>query len=139
MAVVSPLRGIRYDPTVVDLGRCLAPPYDVISDAQRESLIARDLRNVVRIDYGPPMEGDVKGVSDRYRCIAPDHPGFGLSRAPAGYRYTAAEHARVIEQLIVQLDLSDVTMMVQDWGGPIGFAAATAQPQRFAGFIVGNT
>jgi haloalkane dehalogenase len=81
----------------------------------------------------------IKGLSDRHRCIAPDHPGFGLSRAPSGYGYTAVEHARVLEQLIVQLDLTDVTMMVQDWGGPIGFAVATRHPERFARFVVGNT
>jgi haloalkane dehalogenase len=81
----------------------------------------------------------IKGLRDRYRCIAPDHPGFGLSRAAPGYGYTPREHATVLEQLVVQLDLSGVTMMVQDWGGPIGFAAATRHPERFAAFVIGNT
>jgi haloalkane dehalogenase len=81
----------------------------------------------------------IKGLSDRFRCIAPDYPGFGLSSAPASYGYTPAEHARVIERLVLELDLTGVTMMVQDWGGPIGFAAATRQPDRFAGFVIGNT
>jgi haloalkane dehalogenase len=44
-----------------------------------------------------------------------------------------------LEQLILQLDLQAVTMMVQDWGGPIGFAAATRHPDRFAAFVIGNT
>jgi len=82
----------------------------------------------------------IKGLRDRYRCIAPDHPGFGLSKTvPPGYGFTAAEHARVLEQLILQLDLSGVTMMVQDWGGPIGFAAATRHPERFDSFVIANT
>jgi haloalkane dehalogenase len=81
----------------------------------------------------------IKGLRDRFRCIAVDYPGFGLSRAPGGYGYTPAEHARVVEELILQLDLSGVTMMVQDWGGPIGFAAATRHPDRFARFVIGNT
>jgi haloalkane dehalogenase len=81
----------------------------------------------------------IKGLRDRFRCIAPDHPGFGLSRAAAGYGYTPAEHAKVLEQLVTQLDLNGVTMMVQDWGGPIGFAVATRQPDRFAAFVIGNT
>jgi haloalkane dehalogenase len=81
----------------------------------------------------------IKALSDRFRCIAPDYPGFGLSTAPPGYGYTPAEHARVLEQLILRLDLHGVTMMVQDWGGPIGFAAASRHPDRFARFIVGNT
>jgi haloalkane dehalogenase len=81
----------------------------------------------------------VAGLRDQYRCIAADHPGFGLSSAAPGYRYTPAEHADVLEQLVLRLDLRDVTMMVQDWGGPIGFAVATRHPERFAGFVIGNT
>ena len=82
----------------------------------------------------------IDGLRDRFRCIAPDYPGFGLSGpAAGGYGYTPAEHAGVLEQLILQLDLKDVTMMVQDWGGPIGFAAATRHPDRFAGFVIANT
>jgi haloalkane dehalogenase len=81
----------------------------------------------------------IKGLSGSYRCIAVDLPGFGLSRAAPGYAFTPAEHARVIEQLLLRLDLNRVTMMVQDWGGPIGFAAATRHPERFAAFVIGNT
>ena len=81
----------------------------------------------------------IEGLRDRFRCVAPDHPGFGLSRARPGYGFTPAEHADVLERLIVGLDLNNVTMMVQDWGGPIGFAAATRQAERFSGFVIGNT
>jgi haloalkane dehalogenase len=81
----------------------------------------------------------VQGLRDRYRCIAVDHPGFGLSSAAAGYGYTPAEHADVLEQLVLRLDLGNLTMMVQDWGGPIGFAVATRHPERFAAFVIGNT
>jgi haloalkane dehalogenase len=81
----------------------------------------------------------IQGLRDRYRCIAPDYPGFGLSEAPPDYGYTPAEHADVLEGLLLELDLKDVTMMVQDWGGPIGFACATRHQERFAGFVVGNT
>ena len=81
----------------------------------------------------------ISGLRDSFRCVAVDHPGFGLSEAPAGYGYTPAEHARVLEQLVVELDLRDVTMMVQDWGGPIGFAVATRHSDRFSRFVIGNT
>ncbi len=81
----------------------------------------------------------ILGLRDRYRCIAPDYPGFGLSEAASGYGFTPAEHADVVERLLLELDLNDVTMMVQDWGGPIGFATATRHPDRFARFVVGNT
>jgi haloalkane dehalogenase len=81
----------------------------------------------------------IKGLAGSYRCIAVDLPGFGLSRAAPGFAFTPAEHARTIDQLILQLDLTGVTMMVQDWGGPIGFAAAVRHPERFAAFVIGNT
>src|SRR5208282_578788 len=77
----------------------------------------------------------IKGLRDRFRCIAPDYPGFGLSHAAPGYSYTPAEHARILERLVLELDLQGLTMMVQDWGGPIGFAVATRQPSRFAAFV----
>ncbi len=81
----------------------------------------------------------IKGLHGSYRCIAVDLPGFGLSRAAPGFAFTPAEHARVVERLLLELDLTGVTMMVQDWGGPIGFAAATRHPERFAAFVIGNT
>jgi uncharacterized protein (DUF1015 family) len=70
MADVRPLRGIRFNPDVVHLGGVLAPPYDVIDDAQREELYGRDLRNIVRIDYGQELPDDRPGVSDRYTRAA---------------------------------------------------------------------
>src|SRR5262249_17470760 len=67
----------------------------------------------------------IAGLRESFRCIAPDLPGFGLSQAAPGYGYRPAEHARVLERLVLDLDLQKATMMVQDWGGPIGFAVAT--------------
>ena len=48
----------------------LAPPYDVIDDAQRDALYARNLRNIVRIDFGAPYPDDVAGSNDRYTRAA---------------------------------------------------------------------
>src|SRR3954465_12707485 len=66
-------------------------------------------------------------------------PGFGLSRAPAGYDFLPSTHARVVEALVEQLDLREATLLVQDWGGPIGFAAAAHHAERFTAFAIGNT
>jgi haloalkane dehalogenase len=81
----------------------------------------------------------IDGVRDRFRCVAIDYPGFGLSTARPGYGFSPAEHARVVAALIEQLDLRDITTLSHDWGGPIGFWAAARQPDRFAGFAIGNT
>jgi haloalkane dehalogenase len=81
----------------------------------------------------------VRGLSDRFRCIALDYPGFGLSTAPAGYRYTVAEHARVVEGFVDRLGLEGITLMVQDWGGPIGLWVAVRHPERFRALVIGNS
>ncbi len=81
----------------------------------------------------------VLGLRDSFRCIALDYPGFGLSTAADGYPFTADAHAAIVERFVVDLDLSGVTLMGQDWGGPIGLTVATRHPRRFAGFVLGNT
>ncbi|MEE9140989.1 MAG: alpha/beta fold hydrolase [Alphaproteobacteria bacterium] len=81
----------------------------------------------------------VRGLCRSFRCVAPDYPGFGLSRPPGGYRFTPAEHAAVVERLVVELDLKGAILMVQDWGGPIGLGVAGRHPARFRGLVIGNT
>ncbi len=91
MARLRPLRGVRYDTSVVELGSVLAPPYDVISAAQQHELYARDLRNIVRVDYGAELPGDVADSDDRYtraRGHLNSWLGLGILRrdeAPALY------------------------------------------------------
>ncbi len=81
----------------------------------------------------------IVGLADSFRCVAIDYPGFGLSTARSGYGYTAAEHSSIVRELIQELDLRDVTPIVQDWGGPIGLGAAVEDPDRFVSLIIGNT
>ena len=63
-------------------------------------------------------------LSGSFRCIAPDYPGFGLSTPAPGYEFHPADHARVVGEFVDRLDLRDVTLIAQDWGGPIGLTAA---------------
>ena len=70
MASVQPFEGTRYNPEHVKLGGVLAPPYDVISDEQRDELYGRDMRNIVRVDYGVRYPSDVEGVDDSYTRAA---------------------------------------------------------------------
>ena len=78
-------------------------------------------------------------LRDRFRCVAADYPGFGLSDRPPGYGYTPAEHARVMTELVRHLGLDAFIVMGQDWGGPIGLAVAVTLPQRVRGVVCGNT
>lgn len=79
-------------------------------------------------------------VGAGYRCIAPDHLGFGRSDKPTDANwYSIARHTEVLTSLITSLDLHDVTLVCQDWGGPIGLAQAATMPDRFGRLIVMNT
>ncbi len=78
-------------------------------------------------------------LRDSFRCIALDYPGFGLSTAADGYSYLPAEHSHVVADFITALDLHDVTLVMQDWGGPIGTGAALALPGRVSALVIGNT
>jgi haloalkane dehalogenase len=81
----------------------------------------------------------VLALRGEFRCVVPDYPGFGLSIHPDGYRYSAAEHAAVIGELVDHLDLSGIVVVGQDWGGPIGMDIASRRADRVAGLVMGNT
>jgi len=75
-----------------------------------------------------------------YRCIAPDHIGFGRSdKVTNPGWYDIARHTAYLSRLIEMLDLHDVTIFVQDWGGPIGLAQVATMPERFSRLVIMNT
>ena len=78
-------------------------------------------------------------LRDRFRCIAADLPGFGLSTPPAAFSFLPADHANVMAAFVDHLDLNRFSPMVQDWGGPIGLHVAARQPDRVERLIIGNT
>jgi haloalkane dehalogenase len=75
----------------------------------------------------------------RFRCIAVDYLGFGLSERPESYGYTIEEHARCVGELVDHLQLDGFITMGQDWGGPVSMAVGTARAERVRGAILGNT
>jgi haloalkane dehalogenase len=81
----------------------------------------------------------VKELRGSYRCIALDYPGFGLSQAPAGFDFLPRTHSRSVEQFFDALKLSKVTLMVHDWGGPIGLGMAGRRPELVKALVIGNT
>lgn len=81
----------------------------------------------------------IRSLRDRFRCIAVDYPGFGLSDHPDGYGYTVAEHAGVVGELVSELDPSELIVLGHDWGGPIGTSVASSNPDRVAGLVFGGT
>ncbi|WP_405282941.1 alpha/beta fold hydrolase [Gaopeijia maritima] len=83
--------------------------------------------------------GIVIRLRKHFRCIAPDLPGFGLSARPSAYGYTPGDHARVVGDLVRHLDLRGLTIMGQDWGGPIGLRVAADERPRMRALVMGNT
>lgn len=81
----------------------------------------------------------IKGLSKRYRCIAVDHIGFGLSDKPWNWSYYPEDHAKNLKLLIEKLDLKGITLVVQDWGGPIGLSYAVNSPDNVKRLIIMNT
>jgi haloalkane dehalogenase len=74
------------------------------------------------------------------RCIAPDYLGFGRSDKPVErdwYSYDA--HTTSLERFVDELDLRDVTVVMQDWGGPLGMRLAVERPDRISRLVVMNT
>ena len=78
-------------------------------------------------------------LSLHFRCIALDYPGFGLSTAKPDYGFTPREHTAIVEKFAEQLDLKDIHLMVQDWGGPIGLGFAGRRPDLIHSLILCNT
>ena len=75
-----------------------------------------------------------------YRAIVPDHLGFGRSDKPDDVElYRIPRHADRLEALLESLDLSDATVVPQDWGGPISLAWATRHPERVRSLCILNT
>lgn len=79
-------------------------------------------------------------VARGYRCIAPDHPGFGRSDKPIDDDwYVIERHVEALRDLIQTLDLHRINLVVQDWGGPIGLRQLCDMPERFERVFVLNT
>lgn len=81
----------------------------------------------------------IKGLSPHYRCLAPDHFDIGLSDKPASVSYLPQVHAENPKQLIAELGLRDITVVLHDWGGPIGLSYAVRHPANIKRLVVFNT
>lgn len=82
----------------------------------------------------------IPALADRYRVVAPDYPGFGRSSMPPrdAFTYTFDNIATVIRQFADQLGLERYALYVQDYGAPIGFRLASAEPGRVSALVVQN-
>lgn len=81
----------------------------------------------------------VRAFSREFRVIAPDHLGCGLSDKPQDYAYTLENHISNLERLVEQAGLSEITLVLHDWGGAIGMGFAVRRPELVSRFVIFNT
>ena len=81
----------------------------------------------------------VRELSISHRCIAIDHLGFGRSDKPADADYHPRRHSERLSALLAHLDLRDITLVVHDFGGPIGLGHAIRHPQTVSRLVLFNT
>lgn len=81
----------------------------------------------------------IRELSSDHRVIAVDHLGFGLSDKPEHWSYRPEDHARKLAMLIDRLALRDITLVVHDFGGPIGLSYAIAHAHNVRAVVLFNT
>ena len=117
-------RGLRLH--YVDEGNRDAPPILMLHGEPTWSYLYRKLIPIL-VDAG-------------YRAIAADHIGFGRSDKPIDrFAYSFQAHVDWIHEFVCGLDLQGITLIGQDWGGPIGLAVLARETQRFDGVVAANT
>jgi cis-3-alkyl-4-acyloxetan-2-one decarboxylase len=80
----------------------------------------------------------IQSLRTRYRCVAPDHLGCGLSDKPL-HLLRLADHIQNLVTLVERLDLQHITLVAQDWGGAIGLGTMLLMPERFERIVLFNT
>ncbi len=81
----------------------------------------------------------IKTLSKTHRCIAIDHLGFGLSKANENFIGTPENHAKNLEAFVAALGLDHITLVVHDFGGPIGLSFAIQHPDKIKKIVMMNT
>jgi pimeloyl-ACP methyl ester carboxylesterase len=81
----------------------------------------------------------IKALSGSFRCVAMDHIGFGLSEKPEDALYSPEWHSQNLEKLVDTLKLKDITLVVHDFGGPIGLSFAIRRPDLVTKVVLLNT
>lgn len=81
----------------------------------------------------------IKDLRGDFQCVAIDHIGFGLSDKPKGYDYSTLNHSETLEKFILEKGFKDITLVLHDFGGPIGFHFAMKHPDLVKNIIVLNS
>ena len=120
-------------------------PHYVTVDGMRMHYLDEGAGDPILLLHGEPdwsylYRKMIPDLATAFRVIAPDYLGFGRSDKPTDLSwYSYDRHTESVKRVIENLDLHGITVVVQDWGGPIGLRVATEMPERFARLVVLNT
>ena len=122
----SPLRG--------PCERTTGDKYGKQKDSHRDRRLARHRSGRCPGLFGPLLTR----LADNYHPVAPDYPGYGQSDwpDPKGFDYTSDDIATVMDGFTRALGLSQYTLYMQDYDGPVGFRMASTHPERVQALIV---
>jgi len=81
----------------------------------------------------------IKKLKADFRCVAIDHIGFGLSDKPEQYDYSTQNHSKTLERFVVEKKLDNITLVIHDFGGPIGLNFAIRYPERVKNIVILNS
>ncbi len=121
-----------------------APHYYVNGDFEMHFVDEGQGEPIVML-HGDPTWGYlyrnfIPPLARQYRCIVPDHMGMGKSAVPQDRSlYRLEQHVDNLEALLLSLDVRDLTLVLHDWGGPVGLGFATRHPERIKRLILMNT
>lgn len=88
--------------------------------------------------WGYMFRNLIKALSPQNRVIVPDHMGFGKSATPQDRSYLLQDHIDNLEKFVLDLDLRDITLVMHDFGGPVGMGLAIRHPERIKRIISTN-
>src|ERR1043165_5299403 len=113
-------------------------------DGNRMHYVDEGIGEPVLFVHGTPswswdFRNVIKEISKTNRCIAADHIGFGLSDKPEDYPYSTLKHSENLEAFIDHLGLTNITLVVHDFGGPIGLNYAIKHPEKIKRLVILNT
>lgn len=81
----------------------------------------------------------IKKLKTGFRCVAIDHIGFGLSDKPEHYDYSTQNHSKTLEKFVLKKQLDNITLVVHDFGGPIGLNFAIQHPEKIKNVVIINS
>ena len=121
-----------------------APHYHEVNGIQLHYVDAGRGEPVLMV-HGDPTWGYlyrrfIAPLAADHRCIVPDHMGMGKSSVPhTPYPYRLHHHIANLESLVLSLDLNEITLVLHDWGGPVGLGVAVRHAQRIKRLVLMNT